>query len=89
MISGTIFDLANSEERLKSIEKTLSNSEFWQKDHSEAAELSQERGVLINQLEEWQRYKNDLEELDILTNVALEENDQNSLKDLNLSLIHI
>lgn len=89
MISGTIFDLAASEERLKKIEKTLSNSDFWQKDHSEATELSQERGVLINQLEQWQRYKNELEELDILTNVALEENDQHSMKDLNKDLLEL
>jgi peptide chain release factor 2 len=89
MISGTIFDLAASEERLKKIEKTLSNSDFWQKDHSEATELSQERGVLINQLEQWQRYKNELEELDILTKVGLEENDQNSLKDLNKDLLEL
>jgi peptide chain release factor 2 len=89
MISGTIFDLANSEERLKSIEKILSNSDFWQKDHGEATGLSQERGVLINQLEEWQRYKNELEELDILTKVALEENDPDSLKDLNKDLLKL
>jgi len=89
MISGTIFDLANSEERLKRIEKTLSNSDFWQKDHSEATELSQERGVLINQLEQWHRYKNELEELDIFTRVALEENDHNSLKDLNKDLLEL
>jgi peptide chain release factor 2 len=89
MISGTIFDLANSEERLKSIEKILSNSDFWQKDHGEATGLSQERGVLINQLEEWQRYKNELEELDILTKVALEENDHDSLKDFNKDLLKL
>jgi peptide chain release factor 2 len=89
MISGTIFDLANSEERLKSIEKILSNSDFWQKDHGEATGLSQERGVLINQLEEWQRYKNALEELDILTKVALEENDHDSLKDFNKDLLEL
>lgn len=89
MISGTIFDLAASEERLKKIEKTLSNSDFWQKDHSEATELSQERGVLTNQLEQWRRYKNELEELDILTNVALEENDQHSMKDLNKDLLEL
>ena len=89
MISGTIFDLANSEERLKRIEKTLSNADFWQKDHSEATELSQERGVLINQLEQWHRYKNELEEFDILTKVALEENDHSSLKDLNKELVEL
>jgi peptide chain release factor 2 len=45
--------------------------------------------VLINQLEQWRRYKNELEELDILTNVALEENDQNSLKDFNKDLLEL
>jgi peptide chain release factor 2 len=89
MISGIIFDLAGSEERLKKIEKTLSNSDFWQNDHGEATELSQERGVLTNQLEQWHRYKNELEELDILTKVALEENDQSSLKDLNKDLLEL
>ena len=45
--------------------------------------------MLINQLEQWQRYKNELEELDILTKVGLEENDQNSLKDLNKDLLEL
>ncbi len=89
MISGIIFDLAVSEERLKKIEKTLSSSDFWQNDHGEATELSQERGVLTNQLEQWHRYKNELEELDILTKVALEEDDQSSLKDLNKDLLEL
>ena len=89
MISGIIFDLASSEERLKTIEKTLSKSDFWQNDHGEATELSQERGVLSNQLEQWHRYKNELEELDILTKVALEEDDQNSLKELNKDLLEL
>jgi peptide chain release factor 2 len=89
MISGTIFDLASSENRLKKIEKTLSNSDFWQNDHSEATELSQERGALINQLEQWHGYKNELEELDILTKVALEEGDHTSLKDFNKDLLEL
>jgi peptide chain release factor 2 len=89
MISGTIFDLASSENRLKKIEKILSNSDFWQNDHSEATELSQERGALINQLEQWHGYKNELEELDILTKVALEEGDHTSLKDFNKDLLEL
>lgn len=78
MIYGSIFDLAKGKERLKKIEKILSNTNFWQSNHTEATELSHERGLLTNQLEEWHRYKNELEEIDILYKLAQEENDENS-----------
>ena len=89
MIYGSIFDLATGEERLKKIEKILSKTDFWQNNHREATELSQERGLLGNQIEQWRRYKNELEELDILTKVAQEENDHDSLVDLGKDLLEL
>jgi len=89
MIYGSIFDLATGEERLKKIEKILSKTDFWQNNHREATELSQERGLLGNQIEQWHRYKNELEELDILTKVAQEENDHDSLVDLGKDLLEL
>jgi peptide chain release factor 2 len=74
---------------LKEIEKTLSKTEFWQNNQSEAAKLSQERGFLSNNLEEWHRYANELEELGILTKLAQEENDENSLADLGSDLLEL
>ena len=86
MTSGSIFDLTDSEKRLKKIEKTLSKTEIWQNNQSEATELSQKRGVLSNQLEEWHRYKNELEELDILTELAREENDEKMIAEASTTL---
>ncbi len=86
MIFGNIFDLAKGEERLKKIEKILSKSDFWQHNHNEATELSQERGLLNNQLEEWHRYKNELEELDILTKLAQEEDDEKMIAEVSTDL---
>ncbi|MBW2334772.1 MAG: PCRF domain-containing protein, partial [Deltaproteobacteria bacterium] len=86
MIFGSIFDLTDSEQRLKKIEKTLSKTDIWQNNQNEATELSQERGLLSNQLEEWHRYKNELEELDILTKLAQEENDEKMISEASTTL---
>lgn len=74
---------------MKKIEKTLSKTNFWQNDHAKATELSQERGLLSNQLEEWHRYKNELEEIDILNRLAQEENDASSLTELKSNLVSL
>ena len=83
---GNIFDLANIEQDLKKIEKTLSKTDFWQNDHTKATKLSQQRGLLSNQLEQWHGYKNQLEEMVILTQLAQEEDDENSLLELTNDL---
>ncbi len=89
MIYGSIFDLIKGEERLKKIEKILSKTDFWQNNQNEATQLSQERGLLSNQLEEWHRYKNELEELDILTKLAQEENDEKMIEETRKDLLEL
>lgn len=89
MIYGSIFDLIKGEERLKKIEKILSKTDFWQNNQNEATELSRERGLLSNQLEEWHRYKNELEELDILTKLAQEENDEKMIEEARKDLLEL
>jgi len=86
MICGSIFDLSRHEKRLQDIEKKLSDTVFWQHNREEATELSQERGLIASQLEEWHRYKNDLEEIDILGKLAQEEHDEASRIELNNEL---
>lgn len=45
--------------------------------------------MLSNQLEEWHRHKNELEEIDILTKLAQEENDENSIVELRKELFEL
>jgi len=71
---------------LREIENKLSDTDFWQYNPEDAAELSQERGMLANQLEEWHRYKNELEEIDILAKLAQEEQDEDSSVELSNDL---
>jgi len=44
---------------------------------------------LLNQLEDWKRYKNELEELSILTKLAQEENDEASIIELRKDLFKL
>jgi peptide chain release factor 2 len=48
--------------------------------------LSQERSFIVNQLEKWHRYKNELEEIDILGKLAQEEHDEGSSIELSNDL---
>lgn len=82
MISGSIFDLTTVKERLKVVENTLSKADFWKNNQNEATALSQERGFLNNQLDEWWKYKNGLEEINMMIELAEEENDEKFLADL-------
>ena len=45
--------------------------------------------MLSNQSEEWHRYKTELEEIDILTKLAQEENDENSIAELRKDLFEL
>jgi peptide chain release factor 2 len=81
MSCGNIFDLTNVKERLKIVENKLSKADFWKNNQNEATALSRERGLLSNQLDEWWKYKNGLEELDIMIKLAEEENDEDLLVD--------
>jgi peptide chain release factor 2 len=89
MICGSIFDLSRHEQRLEEIEKKLADTVFWQNNREEATELSQERGLIANQLEEWHQYKNDLEEIDILGKLAQEEHDETSRIELDHELLQL
>jgi peptide chain release factor 2 len=89
MICGSIFDLSRHEERLRDIEKKLSDTVFWQNNREEATELSQERGLIANQLEEWRRYKKDLGEIDLLGKLAQEEQDEASHIELINELLEL
>ncbi len=64
----------------------MSKTELWKNNRSQAAELSQERGLLNNRLEEWHKYKNELEELNILTKLVQEDNDETSIIELRKEL---
>ena len=70
------------EEELERIEKTMSKAGFWQKDQEEISRLSQQRASLREKIDLWQRFYQEVEEGKILAEMAFEEGDAPTLKEV-------
>ena len=72
----------NQEQELKKIEKIMSNSGFWQKDQEEVSRISQQRASLREQIDLWQRLYREAEDGKTLAEMAFEEHDEATLKEV-------
>ena len=72
----------NQEQELKKIEKIMSNSGFWQKDQEEVSRISQLRASLREQIDLWQRLYQGVEDGKTLAEMAFEENDEATLREV-------
>jgi len=77
-----IFDLDNLEKELDKIEKIMEKADFWNRDQEEISRLNQERAFIIEQLGEWKRHYQETEDARLLAEMAHEEDDQTSLKEV-------
>ncbi|MGA8570877.1 MAG: peptide chain release factor 2 [Desulfobaccales bacterium] len=75
-----IFDLAGKQVRLRHLEELLAAPELWD-DQARAAEILKERGGLLQDLEEWQGKEHQVEDLEVLLDLAVEEEDPKALKE--------
>ncbi len=77
-----IFDLDVQEEELQKIDKRMSNKDFWQQDQEKISQLSQERSILKETIDTWQALHNQVEDARILADMAKEEDDEKTLKEI-------
>ena len=77
-----IFDLDNQQEELDKIEKIMSKAGFWQSNQEETARLTQKRASLKEHLDLWQQIHQDAEDAGILSEMAIEEDDETTLEDV-------
>jgi peptide chain release factor 2 len=82
MNSEVIFDLDNQKASLEKIEKLMLKSDFWQKDQDEISKITQERAALSEQIDEWETLKKGAEDAKLLAEMAEEENDVSTLKEV-------
>ena len=75
--------MVNNEEELEKIEKMMSNPDFWQQDQDEVSRLSQERAVLREKIDTWQTLYKEAEDARLLAEIAEEEKDTSSLKEVS------
>ena len=73
---------------MRHLEELLAAPEFWD-DAARAAEILKERGALTQAVEEWQRRAKEVEDLEVLLDLALEEEDHQALKDMATELAEL
>jgi peptide chain release factor 2 len=77
-----IFDLDEREKELEKIEKVMADAGFWQRGQDEISRLSQQRSGLRSSIEQWQKYLHETEDAKLLAQMALEEEDETTLKEV-------
>jgi peptide chain release factor 2 len=84
-----IFDLDQQEKELEKIEKTMADVGFWQKGQDEISKLSQQRAGLRNSIEQWQKYLRETEDAKLLAQMAVEEEDETTLKEVEQDVFRL
>ena len=81
-----LFDITNIQKDLEEIEKLISNEDFWQKDSSETSKILSEQKQLKRKIDKYTNIKNELENVNDLIELAIIENDESVVKDINKSI---
>jgi peptide chain release factor 2 len=78
---GAIFDLAGAQNRLKDIESVIAKAGFWDNPEDTTAILK-ERTMLSERVDLFQQLQGDLEDSDILLELAIDEDDQDTMQEV-------
>jgi peptide chain release factor 2 len=82
MSSEVIFDLDNQKKELEKIEKIMSKADFWQTDQEEISRLNQQSASIREKIDQWKTYYQQTEDAKILAEMAYEEDDKSTLKEV-------
>ena len=64
-------------------------ADFWQRSQEEITRLSQQRVSLRGNIDHWNKYYHDVEDAKLLAEMALEEGDQPTLKEVEQDISRI
>ena len=70
------------QKEIEKIESIMSKANFWQKDQEETSQLSQQRASLREKIDQWQELNQKTEDAKILAEMAFEEDDKGTLKEV-------
>jgi peptide chain release factor 2 len=82
---GVFFELDKKQERLAEIDKIMGAASFWE-DPQAAAEVQRERSSLVNALEGYAAQASRVEDLEVLLELAHEEEDVQAMKEVAAGL---
>ncbi|MEE9496241.1 MAG: PCRF domain-containing protein, partial [Desulfobacterales bacterium] len=81
-ISEVIFDIEDDQKRLQEIEQQIAKEGFWD-NPEENKSILKKRSSLSNRIEKYNKLTNDLEENQILLDLAVEESDEEALAEVS------
>lgn len=73
-------------EALAKLEKVMAMPDFWQRDQDEISNMTQERAALSEVITLWERFVREAEEARIMAEMAMEEKDDKTLKEVERDL---
>jgi peptide chain release factor 2 len=76
-----IFDIEGKQKRMRELELILSKPDFWDKPE-EGRDILKERSDLDSMLDSWQSFSNDLEENELLLDMAVDETDEETVQEV-------
>jgi len=74
--------LDKRQKEVEKIESIMSKANFWQKDQEEISQLTQQRASLREKIDQWQELNQKTEDAKILAEMAFEEDDKGTLKEV-------
>ncbi|MFC1535066.1 peptide chain release factor 2 [Thermodesulfobacteriota bacterium] len=83
------FDLDHQEKEFEKIEKTMVKTDFWQRSQDEISSLNQERASLKEKIDQWQRLFSEADDAKILAQMAFEEEDESTLKEVEKDVLRL
>lgn len=84
-----IFDLDELKKELDKIEKTMAQTDFWKKSQEEITRLSQQRVFLRGSIDQWNKHYHEIEDAQLLAEMAFEEGDQPTLQEVEKDVSRI
>lgn len=76
-----VFDIPELKLKIKDLEGLSLKQDFWS-DQDKAREVLQKKTKLTEALERWEKFNNEINDIDNLGNIALQEKDEQVLRDL-------
>jgi peptide chain release factor 2 len=75
--------LEKQKDELAEIDKLMTNADFWKKNQEELSRINQQRALLKETIERFQSFYTQTEEAKLLAEMAFEEDDKTTLKELD------
>jgi peptide chain release factor 2 len=81
--------LENQEKELEKIEKIMSEAAFWKDNQERISQMGQQHAALKETIDRWRQYHEETEDARILAELASEENDEPTMRDLERDVARI